>query len=285
MIEFFENLKNKRIEHNKDLRDISEKTKLNLNILTAIENGELEKLPKGYRRIYLRRYIKEIGLDPDTVMKDYDLLVGDADVEAIKEDENALSKRTIDKKKRNFHEYRQYIKPAIGIFSIVGIIIIMAIGLKNLIGNENQLEVKEVTANINVKLDTLIKDEPVPQPVISPQAAQQYVETSDNVVEVVAKKRSWIKQIMDIKDTLEYIIPEGQIKKFHFKESVKFIIGRGDGIKLIINGREFDNLAPEGIVIRRLVIDKYGIVSKLLAKPKIDTVKTDTINTAVRDSI
>ena len=85
MIEFFENLKQKRLENGIDLDKVAKKTLLNLNILNSIENGEIDKLPKGYRRIYLRRYVKEIGLNPDEVMKDYNLLIGDTDVELIKE--------------------------------------------------------------------------------------------------------------------------------------------------------------------------------------------------------
>ncbi|RMG24293.1 MAG: hypothetical protein D6732_23780, partial [Methanobacteriota archaeon] len=76
MKEFYENLKSKREEKGLSLEDIHRKTHLPIHYLEAIEAGNIEALPHGYERIYLRRYAREIGLDPDEVVRDFDLLSG-----------------------------------------------------------------------------------------------------------------------------------------------------------------------------------------------------------------
>jgi cytoskeletal protein RodZ len=66
--EFYENLKKKRKEKGISLEDIHQKSRLSLDYLNAIEAGQIEKLPVGYERIYLKRYAKEVGLDEEEVL-------------------------------------------------------------------------------------------------------------------------------------------------------------------------------------------------------------------------
>lgn len=74
--EFYENLKKKREEKGISLDEIHRKSRLSLEYLRAIEAGQIDKLPEGYERIYLKRYAKEIGLDEEEVLRDFDLLTG-----------------------------------------------------------------------------------------------------------------------------------------------------------------------------------------------------------------
>lgn len=277
MQEFYENLKNKRIEKGIDLRKIAEKTKLSLQILSSIESGKLDQIPRGYRRIYLRRYIKEIGLDPDAVMKDYDLLVGNTDVEELKESENIQINVRKGKFANPFAREKMKIMYTVLIaLSIVGLIAISIIGIKALFSSSPDFEVKEVTIPMDVKIDSALAEDNLEQPIITSQSAVGMTSNNKNVVEIFARKRCWIKQIIDKKDTLEYILPANKSKSFSFTDQVRFIIGRGDAVKIKVNDREFDNLAPPGSVIRRLIVDKFGIVTKVIAKPKPKVEKSDS---------
>jgi cytoskeletal protein RodZ len=286
MKEFFDNLKSKRIEKGIDLRQISQKTKLNLNILAAIENGELEQIPKGYRRIYLRRYIREIGLDVDEVMKDYDMLVGDTDVEKIAEHENLR----VDIKKGRFanpfaRERMKIIYTILGSVSIIGLIILGILGLKSLMKAEPHFEVKEISVPVDDQLKNIIASvDSLDHPFLTKEREKKLKERPDNRIIVYAKERCWIKQIIDFKDTVEYILPKGKSRTFPFKEQIRFIIGRGDAVKIQVNDKVFDHLAPKGVIISRLVVDKFGIVSKILRKPKPKVEENDSTARSRPDS-
>src|SRR5687767_598429 len=54
------------------LSDASERTKLSIWMLEAIERNDFESLPGGmYRKAYLRTLASELGLDPNRVAADY----------------------------------------------------------------------------------------------------------------------------------------------------------------------------------------------------------------------
>lgn len=70
---FAEDLKYIREENNISLRDVSNKTRLNISILENLEIGDYNFQPQAYIRAFLKQYITAIGLDPEEVLFDYDL--------------------------------------------------------------------------------------------------------------------------------------------------------------------------------------------------------------------
>ena len=76
MSEFYKNLKKFREEKGISLEDINKRTKINISILNAIENGEFSELPDTYQRLFIRAYATEIGADPDKVIYDLEQYLG-----------------------------------------------------------------------------------------------------------------------------------------------------------------------------------------------------------------
>lgn len=70
---FADDLKFIREENNISLRDVSNKTRLNISILENLENGDYSFQPQAYIRAFLKQYITAIGLDPEEILFDYDL--------------------------------------------------------------------------------------------------------------------------------------------------------------------------------------------------------------------
>ncbi len=60
---FYHALKQLRVAQGISLEDISARTRINIRFLEALEQGDLEILPKTYMRLFLRSYCKEIGAD------------------------------------------------------------------------------------------------------------------------------------------------------------------------------------------------------------------------------
>ncbi|CAN5389846.1 hypothetical protein BH10BAC5_BH10BAC5_10950 [soil metagenome] len=70
---FADDLKYIRIKSGKELKEISEETKLHSGILEKIENADFTFQPQLYIRAFLKQFAKAIGISPDKVLKDYDL--------------------------------------------------------------------------------------------------------------------------------------------------------------------------------------------------------------------
>lgn len=69
---FSEDLKYFRESKKMTLKDVALDTRLNMAVLENMENGDFTFQPQTYIRAFLRQYAKSIGLNPDTILKDYE---------------------------------------------------------------------------------------------------------------------------------------------------------------------------------------------------------------------
>jgi len=54
------------------LRTIAEQTKIKLSLLEGLENDDISQWPAGiFRRAYVKSYANAVGLDPDTVVREF----------------------------------------------------------------------------------------------------------------------------------------------------------------------------------------------------------------------
>ncbi len=65
-------LKEIRLEKGIELKEISEKTKIRLDYLQSIEEGDFTVAPEPFLRAFLREYGEFVGVDPKLVMLKYD---------------------------------------------------------------------------------------------------------------------------------------------------------------------------------------------------------------------
>ena len=68
MIPLHEELKEIRLEHGLNLEDISQYTKIRVDLLEKLEDGNYSFAPIPYVRAFLREYAEVIGVDPDRVI-------------------------------------------------------------------------------------------------------------------------------------------------------------------------------------------------------------------------
>lgn len=67
-----EKLKQAREAKNISLIEMQEKTKIQLRYLEAIEQNQFDQLPGDYNtKLFLRAYSKEVGLDPEKIIREY----------------------------------------------------------------------------------------------------------------------------------------------------------------------------------------------------------------------
>jgi transcriptional regulator with XRE-family HTH domain len=71
-LSFGTRLREQREERHVALTDISAQTKIKVSLLEALESDDLSRWPEGiFRRAYIRAYAQAIGLDPDTVLRQF----------------------------------------------------------------------------------------------------------------------------------------------------------------------------------------------------------------------
>jgi cytoskeleton protein RodZ len=78
------------------LEEVSDRTKIKLTFLQAIERGEFERLPgEFFARAFLRTYARELRLSPDAVLRRYD--AGRPAVEQPEEEERSPARMADDR--------------------------------------------------------------------------------------------------------------------------------------------------------------------------------------------
>lgn len=72
MIPLHEELKELRLEKGVSLEDISKITKIRIDLLEKLEEGDFSIVPMPYLRAFLREYAEVIGADPDRVIAKFE---------------------------------------------------------------------------------------------------------------------------------------------------------------------------------------------------------------------
>ena len=150
---FFEELKKQRISQDIELNEISNRTKINLEYLESIEQGDFDFLPYIYVRLFLKAYCIEIGLDYNDSLKNLDKTMNIQQVKVKKEypkiniSSSSKSKpiKQIDFNTFNFSNFKK--KNLANIF-ILFIIIIFGIWIARNISN-NDTNDSFITESIN----------------------------------------------------------------------------------------------------------------------------------------
>ncbi len=292
MKEFYENLKAKRQEKGISLEDIYERTRIPRHYLQAIEAGEMDKLPRGYERIYLRRYSREIGLDPDEVIHDYDLLTGrltpsPEETASLSPGENpppisetsptrssptGNMRRVVERLNLDRIHKVFWITLAVLTISVAGYMTYQQYIFEE---KSRKIEVKEIS------ISELIEDLQAQDSLLTPQLSDNTVLRSEQrpqfTVELRALERTWVREIRDQKDTTEYILPVGLKRSIEAVDQVKFVLGRADGVEIWLNGKNLGTMGEADQVVLSLVLNRDGIVDKRLKKvTRPPTTRSDT---------
>jgi cytoskeletal protein RodZ len=288
MKEFFDNLKQIRESKGLSLDEISKKCRLPLKYLQDIEAGKLENLPPGYDRIFLKRYLKEIKEDKEEVWRDFNLFFGTGPlqteipyssdipekktkpivVEEIADVSNGevktpnfLQKLLAKWKLEKFHH----------LFWIF--ITILILGTIGFFAFQQYQYVKNSTPEIReISVSEYISEMQKQDSMLTPEANDSTGAATDSTldftVELRSVQRTWIREIRDQRDTVEYILSQGSKRKISARESVRLMMGRADGVQIWVNQDSLGVAGRSDEVVVSLVLNQKGIVEKRLKKPE-----------------
>lgn len=293
MKEFYQSLKQKREEKGITLETVHRRTYLPLNYLIAIESGNMEKLPPGYERLYLKRYTLSIGLDAEEVLRDYDMLCGRLSPTASGMDklprvEKEEVPSEIPSPKYRSAAKRHPLQSALRASQLnmgslykyfwisLAVLIIATTGFftyrQYMHQKNNQVTIREIpSASLSQQL-VAAKSFPAQENQIpAPADNEPFAPASSEVqttftVELKGIDTTWIRQIKDGTDTTEYTLPPGLRHKVEAKEQVKFIVGKADGVEFWLNGDKLGVMGKADEVVTSLIISEKGIIEKKLRK-------------------
>ena len=273
-----EELKNSREETEITLQEISSKTRIDLKFLEAIEKGEFEIMPEVYIRAFIKEYAAQIQLDPEEILKKYDL-AKKGKVPEPKKEESSVKKKVDEKKsgekkekpvKKEFDDEEnepqkigRTLQPRKIVF-IGGIILVVIILIGSyflFIKNSSQDIIverpfEEVLEEKNKKDDEArfeVDEEPqtISQPVLQTDSLSLNISASDTC---------WVNVTIDGKTDKEFMLFNNSSTSVKAASRFDLIIGNTGGIDLKLNGEELDINGQKG-QRRAFSIDKNGIIN------------------------
>lgn len=288
MKEFFDNLKQIRESKGISLEEISKKCRLPLKYLQNIEAGKLENLPAGYDRIFLKRYLKEIKEDKEEVWRDFNLFFGTGPLQPevpyssdipIKKPKPVVLEETADVSKSedkppgflqkllskwNLEKFRRFFWIFITVL-ILGTVGFFAFQQYQFVKNSTP-EIREIS--VSEYISEMQRQDSILTPQVNDTTGVKADSTSDFTVELRSLQRTWIREIRDQQDTVEYILSQGLKRKISARESVKLMMGRADGVQIWVNQDSLGIVGKPDEVVVSLVLNQKGIVEKRLKKPE-----------------
>jgi cytoskeletal protein RodZ len=267
----FEELKNLRIQKGISLDDVAESLRIQLRYLHSIEEGNILDIPEVYDKLFFRSYLKALKVDNEEECFEQFLQIR----KHIRIDKTTsvinISKSSNEVEKNIFSHRNLFV--ALPIFLIIVVISFLLVNTQ-IIGNSTQGKVQE----INIK-NVVERIEAKEKARLDSIKTQQEVDSVLSL-KINATKRTWFRVVLDKSDTTEYLLQPGQQIDTKAEKTFEFLIGRADGLSLILNGKSLGLIGIDSTVVRYMLIDSSGVVVKLF-KEKSDSENKDQANASI----
>lgn len=250
--DLFGDLKNIRLDKGMSLEQVSEQSRIQLKYLQALESGELLKIPEVYDKMFFRGYLKSLDLNEDEY---YDRFLEYRKKLRVDKTTGVINFIREDESGKKFNISRNILV----IIPLVVVIIVVWLLIQNtqIISSVSDEPVEEIDIqNIVQKME---------QKIIIP-ADTTGKDTTQIVglnLDIIGLKRTWFRVVVDEKDTLEYLLSRGNKISLEAINSCEFLIGRADGLRIRMNGRELGRIGVDSTVVRYMRVDSTGITAKV----------------------
>lgn len=270
MQELAELLKSERLKQGLTLPAMSERLRVSVSMLQALEEGNYERIGTSLLiRSFVRSYCRVVGLDCEALLEKYE-----AEIRAYD-----LQEQGIQRYGRWSRGLRR--KARLGVFTIVlfGIVVVALIyggawfWKFRLHSNAPQSlttsgypqqdlpsDLSDKTAPAPAResaagADKGVRSAPtvratdiLPESPEKPAAAAPSMEKHQFGVE--ATQKTWVQVTMDDKSTQNAMLEPGEMREWEAEKSVKIVIGNAGGVRMKWDGRPVEIPAKPGSVIR-----------------------------------
>lgn len=277
---FADELKEIRISKGFNLQQVAVKTRIDYKFLEAMEFGDFEFLPELYVKSFLREYIKVLGLDEKIYMKKYDAARAGGiyegselppSPEETKKEEKIIPERPAVPEKppvkiTSFEGFRNYKSRAEEsssakrkrqklIFYLTTVLVVAAsIIYLVMLDKTDEIIVTEKPYE-EVIGDTAQRQNNQQE---NPAAVKAVVSGDSLKLTIRATDTSWVKIIIDDKQTEEFILFPGSQKSLKSTDNYKITIGNSAGVNLDLNNKPL-NFRLSKSIVQRIIIDSSGV--------------------------
>ena len=248
-----------RVQKGFNLEKISEKTRINVAYLDAIENNDFDFLHRPYVLAFVKAYAKVLGLDVEEIKEKFNVQIrarlGTSSVRTERPHSvptppelqpvkvsSAVSKNNIVKgiKKR---------KNTITVVVVTALLLVIIIALLKLLTGlggmaTNSAQKKRQGMPPSTAVDSVQQNSPKSAPL------ELRLKTRDTL---------WFRIIVDDDYTGEFTINPGEERTWEAQEKFEIKAGKSTGFDLFFNGKLLENLGNESTLIGKLVLTRDGI--------------------------
>tara|TARA_S200000501_G_scaffold60063_1_gene50460 strand:- start:8847 stop:9686 length:840 start_codon:yes stop_codon:yes gene_type:complete len=278
LTEFYKDLKTIRTEKGIELEKIHERTKISLSALHAIEKGKFDQLPYTYVRLFIRAYAVEIGVDPEDVLNDLDVYLGNKTLPKKKSNKSAVKFKIEEKKstpdakiKKNQISKRPSISIRSDIIKSIFVIATLLFALYII------LSINRDTEDFNTKTsyesefeeEGPISDQMLDEGYIKISETKQALKTSAPYsINLTTDQRLWYEIKTDDLLSSEQVLPAGDNHLHRFNSAINIKFNQTLGLNLNLNGSTISILKSDIYPIRVLISvpKKTVIVQKFSPK-------------------
>tara|TARA_A100001015_G_C14989797_1_gene713321 strand:+ start:770 stop:1609 length:840 start_codon:yes stop_codon:yes gene_type:complete len=263
LTEFYKDLKTIRTEKGIELEKIHERTKISLSALHAIEKGKFDQLPYTYVRLFIRAYAVEIGVDPEDVLNDLDVYLGNKTLPKKKSNKSAVKFKIEEKKstpdakiKKNQISKRPSISIRSDIIKSIFVIATLLFALYII------LSINRDTEDFNTKTsyesefeeEGPISDQMLDEGYIKISETKQALKTSAPYsINLTTDQRLWYEIKTDDLLSSEQVLPAGDNHLHRFNSAINIKFNQTLGLNLNLNGSTISILKSDIYPIRVLI--------------------------------
>ncbi|MGD8471005.1 MAG: DUF4115 domain-containing protein [Desulfobacterales bacterium] len=223
-----------RLKKKISLEKISEETRIAINTLQLIEKEALEALPDDvFVKGFLRSYARAIGADGEEVVRLYEARI---DMVSRLTDAGRFSPRS------SLYAWRNLILSGMTLFAVIALTLYGVSYFQSRMPQSETVEISDGSEHSEAALMRQENDSSVKKNVPA-KPLKKFV------LQITAIDDTWIKVIVDNKDSKEYNLMSGDKMEMEASAGFNLLIGNAGGLKLEFNGKPVKISGKAGEVV------------------------------------
>jgi cytoskeleton protein RodZ len=218
---------------------MADATKISIRFLHALEQDRVDILPGGmFQRAFVRQYAKYLGLDPERLVAEFVYAHGGEPV-PVKDTRSTVR---VDQ------------GPPRGLILLgitLALLALVAWKVHGYVTRAPPAAPSPVSAAPSAT--TFAQDRVYPPP--SGTASAAPVATGTLVLDVLARRSSWVEAKVDGTTVLNRVLKEGESQRVEARQEVVLSVGNAGGVAVTLNDAPLAPLGQEGEVRRGIVIN------------------------------
>jgi len=246
-----------REAQNISLDDLTAATRISKIFLKAIDDGNFSLLPQIYIRAFIRDYAREVGLNPDEVIKKFEQVTLPPEVEAQKKVNLPPVKVRLPRRKGA----SQSMVLTVAAFFLISALVFAIL----FFSSERKTDIKEIP------FQTVIEEQENPLTIkkdslklIGPElpksdSTMDYAQTDSLGLVATATESAWISVVMDEKTKKEILLLPNKSAQWKALKSFKITVGNAGSTIFKLNEKVVGALGKRGAVVRDYVLTKNSL--------------------------